>query len=65
MDFPAENTRFNQCSREFYDFTENVIFARPKKSFFVIASWTQISAFEGGKTGAANGQFLPAPGPSN
>ena len=54
-DFPAKNTRFNQCSWEFYDFTENVIFAAAKKTFFVMAFPTRISVFEGAKMMRANG----------
>ena len=55
MDFPAKNTRFNQYSCGFYDFTENVIFAAAKETFFVIGFLTRISDFEGGKTEAVRG----------
>jgi len=60
--FPGKNTRFIQCSWEFYDFTENVIFAAAKKTFFVMAFPTRFSAFEGGKTGRRTDDFCPRRG---
>jgi hypothetical protein len=38
-----------------------VFFTAAKETFFVMTVPTQISAFEGGKMGVRNGQFLPAP----